>query len=45
MLDDQSYVNSWESIRDKLYYTYENYSWSFYPPEKAHRCIYAVRVK
>ena len=45
MLDDQSYVNNWESVRDKLYYTYENYSWSFYPPAKDHRCVYAVKVK
>ena len=43
MLDDQSYVDNWDSIREKLYHTYNNYGWSFYPPVEAHRCIYAVK--
>jgi hypothetical protein len=42
MLDDEKYINDWDSISDKLYKQYNNYGWVFYPPGKSHRCIYAV---
>ena len=43
MLDDEKYINDWDSIRDKLYTRYNNYGWVFYPPGDSTRCFYAVR--
>ena len=43
MLDDEKYINDWDSIRDKLYTRYNNYGWVFYPPGDSIRCFYAVR--
>ena len=42
MLDDPSYVNSWDLICKRLYDVYNNYQWMFYGPDSSHRCMYAV---
>ena len=42
MLDDQSYLDNWESIFNDLYIVYDNYGWAFYSPDEANRCLYAV---
>ena len=44
MLDDQKYIDQWDTIYSDLLNKYRSiYGWSIYPPEKSHRCIYLVK--